>query len=297
MCSKIIVFAIFFLATLVTGRTAPANETNPRKSRSINNCDCICGKNYRHMRVVGGNEADAHEFPWLVGLTRDGEIQCGASLITKRHLLTAAHCVNGFDIREMSVVLADHNRVSPNRLSTIVVRGLRSIREHERFDKYSFNNDIAILEMDSPVDFTTTVQPACLPRRAADYTGRDAVVAGWGKTGENEITSNILRKVTLPVWSRDQCLNSNYGQRKISDNMFCAGFPAGKQDACQGDSGGPLHMNNANSGVMEIIGLVSWGRGCARPNLPGIYTKVTNYLDWVNNALNGECLCRPQIYA
>lgn len=75
-----------------------------------------------------------------------------------------------FDIREISVVLADHNRIAPSRLSTIVVRGLRSIREHERFDKYSYNNDIAILEMDSPVDFTTTVQPACLPR-GGKYTG------------------------------------------------------------------------------------------------------------------------------
>lgn len=68
---------------------------------------------------------------------------------------------------------------------------------------------------------------------AANYAGRDAVVAGWGKTGENEIPSNILRKVTLPVWTKDECLNSNYGQRKISENMFCAGFPGGKRDSCQ----------------------------------------------------------------
>ncbi|KAL3278572.1 hypothetical protein HHI36_016118 [Cryptolaemus montrouzieri] len=147
--------------------------------------------------------------------------------------------------------------------------------------------------MDNPVDFTTTVQPACLPKKGFDYSGKDAVVAGWGRTGENALTSNTLQKVTLPVWTQEQCRNSDYGERKISENMFCAGFPAGKQDSCRGDSGGPLHMNNIKNGVMEIIGLVSWGRGCARPNLPGIYTKVTNYLDWVNVALDGECLCHP----
>ncbi|RZC33798.1 Trypsin domain containing protein, partial [Asbolus verrucosus] len=126
-----------------------------------------------------------------------------------------------------------------------------------------------------------------------DYSGKIAVVAGWGKLNEKDKkASHILRKVAVPVWTKEQCYKSGYGERKISENMFCAGYKEGKRDACQGDSGGPLHMANEN-GNMEIIGVVSWGRGCARPNLPGIYTKLGNYLDWVHEALNGECLCSP----
>lgn len=282
----------FFVVNFLIVNSAPF-EGDRRRERSLNNCDCVCGQIHRQMRVVGGNVSKPHEFPWIAGLTRGGEFYCGASLITKKHILTAAHCVNGFNIREISVVLADHNRLAPNRLSNIIVRNLRSIKEHELFDANTFNNDIAVLEMDVPVDFTTTVQPACLPHSAlSDYSGKTAVVAGWGKTAENEITSDVLRKVSFPVWSTEECYNSNYGRRKIFDNMFCAGFAAGKKDACQGDSGGPLHVSN-NEGVMEIIGLVSWGRGCGRPNLPGIYTKVNNYLDWVQDALGDECLCHP----
>lgn len=128
-----------------------------------------------------------------------------------------------------------------------------------------------------------------------DYAGKFAVVAGWGRTGENEETSRVLRKVVVPVWSRKECRDAGYGVHKLSDNMFCAGYPGGEKDACNGDSGGPLHVKR-DGGSMELIGLVSWGRGCARPNLPGVYTKVTNYLGWVREALDGECLCGPMEY-
>ncbi|KAK9885016.1 hypothetical protein WA026_009243 [Henosepilachna vigintioctopunctata] len=197
----------------------------------------LCGINNRQMRVVGGYETKAHEFPWMAGLTKNGKFQCGASLISKKHILTAAHCVYGFNIQELSVVLADHNRAAPNRLSDIVVRGLRSIKQHEKFDNYTFNNDIAILELDQPVDFTPMVQPACLPQKDIDYSGRNGVVTGWGWTSENDETSDVLRKVTVPIWTKKECGNSHYGEKKISDNMFCAGFSDGKHDACRGDSG------------------------------------------------------------
>lgn len=190
------------------------------------------------------------------------------------------------------MVLADHDRQSGSRLSQIIVRGLKGIREHENFDIYTFNNDIAILEMDEPVEFDAKIQPICLPSTGVDdYSGKLAVIAGWGRTAENEKTSTILRKVAVPVWTKEQCYNSGYGEKKISENMFCAGYSEGEKDACQGDSGGPLHMKD-NLGDTEIIGVVSWGRGCARPNLPGIYTRVGNYLDWIEESLSGECICK-----
>ena len=123
-----------------------------------------------------------------------------------------------------------------------------------------------------------------------DFAGSLGIVAGWGRTEEKAPPSKILRSVTVPIWTRDQCLEAGYGNKRISENMMCAGFHDGRKDACQGDSGGPMHMEGT-SGSMEIVGVVSWGRGCARPNLPGIYTKVVNYLPWIYGKMGSECLC------
>ncbi|KAF5299444.1 hypothetical protein FQR65_LT01024 [Abscondita terminalis] len=226
-----------------------------------NDCNCVCGMSNRQIRVVGGNVTKVNEFPWLAGLSKNGEFLCGATVLTRRHLLTAAHCVSGLDYRSMSIALGDHDRKDKDRFKNIQVRRIKNVFAHKLFDKATYNNDIAILEIDTPLFFDARIQPACLPSSAlTDYTGQFAVVAGWGRTGEKEEVSTILKKVVVPF-----------------ENMFCAGFEEGKIDACQGDSGGPLHVKN-QGGVMDVVGVVSWGRGCARPGLPGIYTKLVNYL-------------------
>lgn len=105
---------------------------------------------------------------------------------------------------------------------------------HENFDIFTFNNDIAILEMDHPLKFGPYIQPACLPdRNLDDLAGSLTVVAGWGRTDEKLPPSDVLRSVVVPIWSQDQCLNAGYGKKRITDNMMCAGYHDGKKDACQ----------------------------------------------------------------
>ncbi|XP_044727947.1 transmembrane protease serine 9-like [Chrysoperla carnea] len=268
-------------------------------------CDCVCGLNSRHMRIVGGNVTKVHEFPWMAGISRHGKLYCGASLITRRHLLTAAHCIDGFDLDGIEITLGKHyietdqkdtgaESVGSIRISSPMERKIKSVKTHSDFNIFTFNNDIAVLELDAPVEFSETLQPVCLPPRAgANYTSRLGLVTGWGRVEESKPASNLLRKVSVPIWSRQQCLDAGYGRRRITENMICAGYHDGKKDACQGDSGGPMHLLG-NSGSLEIVGVVSWGRGCARPNYPGIYTRVANYLDWLHESLNGECLCPPK---
>lgn len=173
-------------------------------------------------------------------------------------------------------------------------RRVRKVHRHARFDTSTFDNDIALLQLDRPVRFGPHVQPGCLPEAGiSDYSGTAAVVAGWGRQGEGKPTSPVLRSVTVPVWSDEQCAESDYGRKRLTANMMCAGYHDGGRDACQGDSGGPLHMEGIG-GSVEVIGLVSWGRGCARPNLPGLYTKVVNYLPWIRRQLGEECMCDPR---
>ncbi|XP_062538139.1 uncharacterized protein LOC134206439 [Armigeres subalbatus] len=227
-------------------------------------CWCICGVNGRSNRIVGGEETNAHEYPWLAGLFRQGKLYCGASVLTKNYLITAAHCVNSFEPNEIRIYLGGHNIAK----DYTELRRVKRIVDHEDFDIFTFNNDIALLELDKPLRYGPTIQPACLPDGGEhDFTGSLGIVAGWGRIEERLPPSKTLRSVMVPIWSQQQCLEAGYGSKKISENMMCAGYHDGKKDACQGDSGGPMHKMG-NAGSMEVIGVVSWGRGCARPNLP-----------------------------
>lgn len=190
----------------------------------------VCGVRGRANRIVGGGPASPHEFPWLVGLSRQGRLYCGASIISARHILTAAHCVNGLEANEIKVYLGGHNITA----DYTEIRRVKQIYEHENFDVISFNNDIAVLELDKPLLFGPKVQPACLPDGSLhDFAGKLTVIAGWGRTGEKEKTSNGLMSVVIPVWTKEQCLDSEYGSKRITDNMMCAGYHDGLKDACQ----------------------------------------------------------------
>ncbi len=167
------------------------------------------------------------------------------------------------------------------------------------------NNDIVLIELDLPLDFDEFLKPACLPDPLLDLyiINNTCVVSGWGTNsssgkhyskGSNVISSfpvsvgvaqEILNFVEVPI---AECNQSYYDPASITDNMFCAGFlETGGKDSCQGDSGGPLVCEAADSAVAFITGIVSWGGACAVPNYPGVYTKVINYVDWIQNVLVG----------
>ncbi|XP_024873562.1 trypsin 3A1-like isoform X1 [Temnothorax curvispinosus] len=269
--------------------------TFPSKKPNVCN-DCVCGLG-RKTRIVGGNVTSVYDYPWLVSMSKKGTFYCAGSIISRKHILTAAHCLQGFDIRTIKLVLMDSDRSSVG--SNAIVRRIKSAVIHENFHSYTFNNDIAIIEMDEPVSVNGIVRTACLPEdNVIDYTGAIATVVGWGRTGETKPVSDELRKVNLPILSQEECDQAGYAKNRITENMFCAGYiihPEGAvegRDACFGDSGGPLHVKGIY-GQLEVVGIVSWGRGCGRPNFPGIFTKLTNYIGWLKDHLDDECVCPP----
>ncbi|XP_066998945.1 venom protease [Anabrus simplex] len=265
------------------------NDTEPLRKR----CNCVCGVPNRKQRIVGGQVTKVNEFPWVVALSRRGKFYCGGTVITRKHILTAAHCIEGIELSDIQVTLGEHDRSIRNE-SESTERRIKNGTRHDGFTLLTFNNDIAVLELDKPVDFGSSIKPACLPQsNAVNYTNSVGIVTGWGRIEERKPTSNMLRKVAVPIISMDRCRRAGYPRHRITENMICAGYPQGKQDACQGDSGGPMHIDTEKGGL-EVIGIVSWGRGCARPNFPGIYTRIANYLDWVEDRVGDECLCSPQ---
>ncbi|XP_034936651.1 transmembrane protease serine 9-like [Chelonus insularis] len=274
-----------------TFRLNPLKMAYPKMPNVCN--DCVCGAG-RKSRIVGGTTAAIGEFPWMVGMTKRGQFHCGGSLITRRHVLTAAHCLEGFDRRFFELYMGNPELdiSSPD----IIRRRVRSWTLHSDFNIYNLNNDIAIVELDRPVPLEGLVKTACLPEnQAIDYTGSLATAIGWGKTSEGGEISNTLQKVKVPVLSDEECDEAGYQKSRRTENMFCAGYLEGERDACSGDSGGPLLVKGP-SGQQEVIGITSFGRGCARPRYPGVYTKLTNYLGWLRDNLGGECICPPSYY-
>ncbi|XP_069704878.1 venom protease-like [Periplaneta americana] len=249
-------------------------------------CNCVCGpKKLKLARIVGGAVSKPHEFPWLAAIFLNGRLFCAGSLITQRHVLTAAHCLNVRNVRALEVVLGVHSFREMEGELHHVVRGV----QHQGFKLYE--HDIGILVLEKTVQFTDNIRPACLPVNVdGDYAGLLGIVAGWGNMGEAAPKSDTVLRVDVPVIQNSECISSSYSASEVSDNMLCAGYPEGGKDACQGDSGGPFHVYN-NKGILIVIGIVSFGRGCARPNTPGVYTKVSHYLDWIRNNVDNSCLC------
>lgn len=154
---------------------------------------------------------------------------------------------------------------------------------HQNYVTSTADNDIALLRLASPIVYTPYAVPACLPTRSLAERELWAVsmhtVSGWGRRGENGPTSQLLRRLKVPRIRTQQCVEES--GVVLTKNMFCAGYIEGQQDSCKGDSGGPLVTEYKKT--VFLLGIVSWGKGCAQPGNYGIYTRVSNYLEWIHN--------------
>ncbi|XP_030559374.1 trypsin-1 isoform X1 [Drosophila novamexicana] len=250
---------------------------------------CACGNiNTRH-RIVGGQETEVHEYPWMAMLMWFGSFYCGASLVNDQYAVTAAHCVNGFYHRLITVRLLEHNRQDSN--VKIVDRRVARVLVHPSYSTQNFDSDIALIRFNEPVRLGIDMHPVCLPTPTETFAGQTAVVTGWGALSEGGPISDTLQEVEVPILSQQECRDTNYGTAKITDNMICAGYvEQGGKDSCQGDSGGPMHVIGARQ-TYQLAGIVSWGEGCAKPRSPGVYTRVSNFNEWIEANTRDSCAC------
>ncbi|XP_033356794.1 proclotting enzyme-like [Bombus vosnesenskii] len=268
--------------------TSFVSTTSEKPLGTISNIDTSqCGAkngNQDQERIVGGQNAVPGEWPWIAALFNGGRQFCGGSLIDDRHILTAAHCVanmNSWDVARLTVRLGDYNIKTNTEISHIERRVKRVVR-HRGFNARTLYNDIALLTLNEPVPFTKEIRPICLPSGPQLYIGCTATVIGWGSLRESGPQPAILQKVSIPIWSNNEC-KLKYGAAApggIVDSFLCAGRAA--KDSCSGDSGGPLMVND---GRWTQVGIVSWGIGCGKGQYPGVYTRVTHFLPWIQKNL------------
>ncbi|CAH2050542.1 unnamed protein product, partial [Iphiclides podalirius] len=240
----------------------------------------------RWGRVVGGGGAAAGAWPWQAALYRDGDFQCGATLISAQWLLSASHCFYQATEAHWVARLGALRRGAWPRGPWEQVARVRQLVLHPRYAARGFRNDIALLRVE-PVQLHARLRPACLPPpRAAPPAGRHCTVVGWGQLYEHErVFPDTLQEVELPVISTAECRRRTrlLPLYRVTEDMFCAGYERGGRDACLGDSGGPLMCQEGSK--WYIYGVTSNGYGCARANRPGVYTKVSNYIDWIDGVI------------
>jgi secreted trypsin-like serine protease len=240
-------------------------------------------------RIINGVDAKKGAYPFIVGLISsstteigEGSIYCGASFIGSHYVLTASHCVEGSLASDIDVVVGEHDVTDP---TSGVRYKVAQVYMHENYDAITFGNDIAILELETAVTNVSPIKPLTPEIEASLNVGDLLTVMGWGNLSVTDDPSypTILQEVDLPLYDQEKCNTAYDGE--ITDVMLCAGFEEGGKDSCQGDSGGPLIIKKNNEWYQA--GVVSFGDGCAVAAVPGVYARVSKFVDWIKQKKAG----------
>lgn len=238
-------------------------------------------------RIVGGSEAAPTEARWQAALIlanhppQSGQF-CGASIVDPNWVVTAAHCVEKTAPTAIRVFAGDRDL----RTHAAQVVDVAAITVHPKWNSTSMVGDVALLRLQTPLTLTPgSAEPIALADASPPKAGRLLVVTGWGATSEGGEGSLLLRKVVVPAVPLDECNGPKQYNGGVSEGMLCAGI--GGKDSCQGDSGGPL-VDSLDAPARRLVGIVSWGQGCAQVNKPGVYTDVTAYAAWIRSEISGH---------
>ncbi|XP_073510799.1 acrosin [Phyllobates terribilis] len=254
----------------------------------LNTCGNRLAGSYIGSRIVGGRDAQPGSWPWLVSIQQPIDEEtfihlCGGSILNTHWVVTAAHCFKNQDDNVYSLRLV----FGGNQLSLfgpeVEIRGISQKIMHKNYDPETEKNDIVLLSVDRPISYNRYIQPACLPRKTSDVSlMTDCYIAGWGVL-EEEATepSDHLQEAQVQLIPNKRCNSPSWYNGAVGIYNLCAGYEKGGIDSCQGDSGGPLMCKEPNAKIFSVVGITSWGSGCAQARSPGVYTSIQYYLTWI----------------
>ncbi|CAG5019506.1 unnamed protein product [Parnassius apollo] len=221
-----------------------------------------------NWRIVGGNIVSIEDVPYQVLYGR----YCGGSLIAPQWVITAAHCKD-----KETFVLAGSTRRSQAKSYKICAHFIHPKWNTSKTHNHDFDYQLVLLE--TPIPVTPSSRPIAIGSLDDVKPGSMTSISGWGHLQfKKSRMQDLVRRVSIPVMDDEECRTlSNGFFKNITPRMFCAGYRAGAKDSCQGDSGGPAVING------KLVGLVSFGVGCAFPDTPGVYSKIPVVRDWIRS--------------
>lgn len=256
-----------------------------------------CGYPRQRSRIVGGREVnDPGAYPWMALLWHKVERRpfCGGALLSRRFVVTAAHCFlqSGHNPNDVEVRLGEHNITATE--SYEVTMQIAEMIPHPNYDQPTYDSDILLLRLQQPVVYSDYIIPICIPSELRGerliQPGKRGYAAGWGRTEHSETAadfSDVLRRARLSITDHQRCGEQH--THVITNNMFCAiggNRRNGVRDSCSGDSGGPFIVKEEERNY--LVGIVSWGIGCANINFPGVYTRVGRFRHWILEHINND---------
>ncbi|XP_045641702.1 plasma kallikrein isoform X1 [Ursus americanus] len=265
--------------TRITYGTHASSGYSLRLCRSGDGSVCTTKIN---TRIVGGTNSSWGEWPWQVSLQvklKDQSHLCGGSIIGHQWVLTAAHCFDGLPLSNVWRIYSGILNLQEITKETPFSQ-IKELIIHQNYKILDGSgHDIALIKLKTPLNYTEFQKPICLPSKADTNTiYTNCWVTGWGFTKEKGEIQNTLQKANIPLVPNEECQKA-YRDYEVTKQMICAGYKEGGKDACKGDSGGPLVCKH--NGIWHLVGITSWGEGCARREYPGVYTKVAEYVDWI----------------
>ncbi|XP_046465986.1 serine proteinase stubble isoform X1 [Neodiprion pinetum] len=284
--------------SLPTVATTPSTTDNYVPTVELNMSDYkqVCGRRFfPESRIVGGAKSSFGKWPWQISLrqwrTSTYLHKCGAALLNENWAITAAHCVENVAPSDLLLRLGEHDLESEDEPYGFQERRVQIVASHPQFDPRTFEYDLALLRFYEPLlPFQPNTVPICLPDDDANYVGLMAHVTGWGRLyeGIDGPLPSVLQEVSVPVINNTVCegMYRSAGYIEHIPKIFiCAGWRKGGFDSCEGDSGGPLVIQRPRDKRWILAGVISWGIGCAEPNQPGVYTRISEFREWINQIL------------
>jgi len=247
----------------------------------------------RIQSTIAYNEAQFGEFPWQgIIFFSNFTFKCGASIIGDRWLVTAAHCVNGFNAYDFKVRLGEWQVNTFDEPKPYIDVDVAAVTIHPQFNPRNVHNDIAVMELVEPLGFQYHINSICLPSPGQTFWGQRCIATGWGKDAFDGQYQHIMKKVELPTVEHHQCQSLLQKTRlgkffQLDDSFMCAGGEE-NEDACKGDGGGPLACQDPVTGQYVLTGITAFGIGCGQKDVPGVYADVQALLPFVEAVVAGS---------